>query len=299
MENIEEIIDKTKIKYMEPMEKHTTMRVGGPADILVKPTEIDEIISVLSYAKSNNIPVTVIGNGSKLVVTDKGIRGIVIKLGNNFSSYDVDGEYITAKSGTFIPKLAIVARDESLSGLEFASGIPGVVGGSVRMNAGAYDGEIANCLVETTYIDENLDVKTIDNTSHKFAYRYSIFRENPKWIILSAKFKLTKGNKEDISNKMKINNDSRRAKQPIEYPSAGSVFKRPVGHYVGQMIQELGLKGYTIGGATVSEKHAGFIVNKGNAKAKDIIELIEYIRKKVLEKYSVNLESEIEIVGER
>lgn len=299
MDNIEQIIDKSKIKYMEPMEKHTTMRVGGPADILVKPTEIDEVAAILNYAKNMNIPVTVIGNGSKLVVTDKGIRGIVLKLGINFSSYEVDGEYITAQSGTFIPKLAIAAKDASLSGLEFASGIPGVVGGSVRMNAGAYDGEIANCLVETTYMDEDLEIKKLDNKGHKFGYRYSVFRDNPKWVILSSKFKLVKGNKEEIAVKMKANNDARRSKQPIEYPSAGSVFKRPEGHYVGQMIQELGLKGYTIGGAQVSEKHAGFIINKGNARAQDVIDLVEYIREKVLEKYGVNLEKEIEVIGEK
>ncbi len=299
MDNIEKIIDKSKIKYMEPMEKHTTMRVGGPADILVKPTKEEEVVDVLRYAKTNNIPVTVIGNGSKIVVTDKGIRGIVLKLGVNFSSYEVEGEYITATSGTFIPKLAIVAKDYSLSGLEFASGIPGVVGGSVRMNAGAYDGEISDCLLETTYIDENLEIKKLDNKEHKFGYRYSIFRDNPKWIIISAKFKLVTGNKEEIANKMKENNDARRLKQPIEYPSAGSVFKRPKGYYVGQMVQELGLKGYSVGGAQISEKHAGFIINTGKAKSADVIDLIEYIRKKAFEKYAVDLESEIEIIGEK
>lgn len=299
MDNIEKIIDKSKIKYMEPMSKHTTMRVGGPADVLVKPTETDEVVSVLRYAKTNSIPVTVIGNGSKIVVTDKGIRGIVLKLGINFSSYQVEGEYITSSSGTFIPKLSIIAKDEGLSGLEFASGIPGVVGGSVRMNAGAYEGEISNFLVETTYIDENLEIKKLDNKGHDFKYRHSIFCDNPKWIILSAKFKLVKSDKEEITNKMKKNNDARKEKQPIEWASAGSVFKRPVGYYVGQMVQELGLKGYTIGGAQVSEKHCGFIINKGDAKATDIIELIEYIKKKVFEKYSVNLENEIEIIGEK
>ncbi len=298
MDNIEKIIDKSKVKYMEPMSKHTTIRVGGPADILVSPENEQEVIAVLKYAKENNIAVTVIGNGSKIVVTDKGIRGIVLKLGINYTGFGIDGEYIVSKSGTFVPRLALAARDEGLSGLEFASGIPGVVGGSIRMNAGAYGSEMSNIVIETTYIDENLEIKKLDNVGHDFSYRYSVFRDNPKWVILSAKFKLVKGDKEKISDTMKENQDSRREKQPIEFPSAGSTFKRPVGFYVGKMIQELGLCGYTIGGAQVSTKHAGFIINKGDASAADVTQLIEYLKTKVLEKFGVNLESEIEIVGE-
>lgn len=299
MDNIEDIILKNKIKYMEPMYKHTTMRVGGPADIFAMPTSEKDIIEILTYAKKNKIPVTIIGNGSKIVVTDKGIRGIVIKLGNQFSNYVAKGEYITAESGMFVPKLSLLARDLGLSGLEFAAGIPGAVGGSVVMNAGAYCSEMSACVIETTYINEKLEIKKLKSTEHQFEYRRSIFFDNPSWIIISSKFKLIKGNKEEITTKMKENQKLRKEKQPLEYPSAGSVFKRPPGHFVGQMIEELGLKGYSIGGAEISSKHAGFIVNKNSATATDIIKLIEYIKEKVFNKYSVHLESEIKIIGEK
>ena len=298
VKELEEKINKDSIKYNEPMKNHTTIKIGGPADIMVIPSNEEEIIYTLNMAKKYNIPVTIMGNGSKLLVTDKGIRGIVLKISSKFSNYSIDEEYVTALSGMSMPKLSRIAMAEGLSGLEFACGIPGNLGGGVRMNAGAYDSEIANILCETKYIDDNLNIETIDNKAHDFGYRHSFFMDHPSYVIIEVKLKLNKANIEDIKAKCDENTKLRKEKQPLEYPNSGSTFKRPKGLFVGTMLQELGLKGYIIGGAQVSEKHAGFIVNRGDATAKDVIDLIEYIKKLVLEKYNVKLENEIEVIGE-
>ena len=295
--NIETYVDGSKIKYNEPMNKYTTIKVGGNADVLVIPENIQDVINTLKFAKENNIPVTIIGNGSKLLVLDKGIRGIVIKFGSKFSNIEISGEYITVDAGMTLPRLAIIAKDNSLSGLEFAAGIPGNVGGAVYMNAGAYGSEMSKVIEQVTYIDEDLNIKTVTNEECKFGYRKSIFRDAKK-VILSAKLKLNSGNKEEIEETMKQNNEARKTKQPLEYPNAGSTFKRPEGYFVGKLIDDLGLKGYQIGDAQVSTKHSGFIVNKGNASAKDVTELINYIKEKVLESYNVKLEEEIIVLGE-
>ena len=295
--NIEKYIDGSKIRYNEPMSKHTTLKVGGNADVLVMPEDVNDIINALSYAKENNIPVTVIGNGSKLLVLDKGIRGIVIKLGSKFADINVTDEYITVNAGMTLPRLAIIAKDNSLSGLEFAAGIPGNVGGAIYMNAGAYGSEMANVIQEVTYIDENLNVQTVSNEQCEFGYRKSIFRGSKK-IILSAKLKLQHGDKQEIEALMKNNNEARRTKQPLEYPNAGSTFKRPEGYFVGKLIDDLGLKGYKIGDAQISTKHSGFIVNTGKATAQDVLNLINYVKEKVLEANGVKLEEEIIVLGE-
>lgn len=296
-ENIENYIDGSKIKYDEPMKRHTTFKLGGNADCLVLPESIEDVKNILTYAKQNVIPLTVIGNGSKLLVKDGGIRGIVIKFGSKFSDIEIDGEYITVFAGMTLPRLAILAKDNLLSGLEFAAGIPGNVGGAVYMNAGAYGSEMANVVVDVTYIDENLEIKTISNEDCKFSYRNSIFRETNN-IILSARLKLNKGNKQEIESLMKQNQESRKAKQPLEYPNAGSTFKRPEGHFVGKLVDDLGLKGYTIGGAQISTKHSGFIINTGDATSKDVLNLIEYIKEKVVEANNVQLEEEVIVLGE-
>ncbi len=297
---IKEYIDESKVRFNEPMEKHTTLKVGGPADIFVIPETVQDVIDAMEFAKEYNVPVTVIGNGSKLLVLDSGIRGLVIKLGSKFSNAVVDGEYITAEAGMSMPRLAILAKDNELTGLEFSAGIPGYLGGGVFMNAGAYGGELGNVIEEVTYLDKNNEVKTLTHDELEFGYRTSYFKKHKEDgdIILQAKFKLTKGNKDEIAAKMKENNDARKSKQPLEYPNAGSTFKRPEGYFVGKLIDDLGLKGYRIGGAEVSTKHSGFIVNVDHAKAKDVMDLINYIKEKVFEANKVKLEEEIIILGE-
>ena len=300
LENIKEYVDESKLRFDEPMSKHTTIKIGGNADVLVLPENTEDIQNVLKFAKENMIPVTVIGNGSKLLVLDGGIRGIVIKLGSRFADYKVEGKYITVAAGMTLPRLAIIAKDNSLSGLEFAAGIPGYVGGSVYMNAGAYGSEMSNVIENVTYLDENLEVVTKSKEELDFGYRSSFFKNNKdkNYVVLETKLKLEVGDKEQIAELMKKNNDARREKQPLEYPNAGSTFKRPEGYFVGKLIDDLGLKGYTVGNAQVSTKHSGFIVNLGGATAKDVVSIIEYIKEKVLEKFNVKLEEEIIIIGE-
>jgi len=297
---IKEYVDESIVKFDEPMAKHTTLKVGGPADVMVVPESIDDIKNTLRFARENNIPVLVIGNGSKLLVLDGGIRGIVLKLGSRFANVSVEGEEITVDAGMSLPRLAIIAKDNSLSGLEFAAGIPGYVGGGVFMNAGAYSGDLGSVITEEKYLDENLEIKNLKKEQLEFGYRKSFFKNNidKGYVILQAKLKLERAKKEDIVKKMQENNEARRTKQPLEYPNAGSTFKRPEGYFVGKLIDELGLKGYRIGGAEVSTKHSGFIVNVDNAKAKDVLDLINYIKAKVFETNGVKLEEEIIILGE-
>ncbi len=294
---IEKYIESTKVKYDEPMSKYTTLKVGGNADVLVLPESVQDVENVLKYAKENSIQVTVIGNGSKLLVLDKGIRGIVIKFGSKFANIEVEGEYITVSAGMTLPRLAIIAKDNALSGLEFAAGIPGNVGGAVYMNAGAYGSEMANIVEEVTYIDEDLNIKTISGKECNFGYRRSMFR-GTKNVILSAKLKLNRGNKEEIESLMKANNEARKSKQPLEHPNAGSTFKRPEGYFVGKLIDDLGLKGYKVGDAQISTKHSGFIVNTGKATASDVLKLINHVKEKVLKANGVKLEEEIIVLGE-
>lgn len=295
---IVDIIDSSKVKFNEPMSKHTTIKVGGPADVIVFPTNIEDIVNTLTFAKRNNIPVTVIGNGSKLLVRDKGIRGIVIKISGKFNNYKIEDDRISVCAGMSLPRLSRIAMKNGLSGLEFACGIPGVIGGGIRMNAGAYGSEMANVVLTTTYLDDDLNMQLLEHDEHNFAYRYSFFKDHPSYVIVYTELKLQKKDIEEIKEEINKNSNARKEKQPLEYPNAGSTFKRPDGFFVGTMVEELGLKGYRIGDAEVSTKHAGFIVNRGKAKASDVISLIEYIKEKVLEKYGVKLENEIEIIGE-
>lgn len=297
---LHELLDASKIKIKEPMKNHTTLKVGGNADALVIPETIDEVVACAKYAKENNIPVTVIGNGSKLLVKDGGIRGIVIKLSGKFSKVEVQGDTITALSGITLPMLSRIAKDNELSGLEFACGIPGALGGGIFMNAGAYGSELSNVVCEVTYLDSNLEIKTIKKEDLEFGYRQSFFKKNKEDdnIILSVVLKLQKGNKDEIENKMKENSTQRKEKQPLEYPNAGSTFKRPEGHFVGKLIDDAGLKGKKVGGAQISTKHSGFIVNVDNATAADVLELINLTKKEIASKNGVNLEEEIIIIGD-
>lgn len=295
---LEKILPKENIKYNEPMSKHTTTKVGGNAACFCEPSTIEQIVEIVKFAKENNLKYYIIGNGSNLLVLDSGIDGLVIRIGDKFSSVNVNGNEIFAYAGASLANVARKAMENSLTGLEFACGIPGAIGGAVRMNAGAYGSEMKNVISSVTYLDENLDVKKVDNTSLCFSYRHSIFVEKKEYIVLGATFALENGNKEEIKAKMDELMLARKTKQPVEYPSFGSVFKRPgEGLYVGKMIEECGLKGYSIGGAEVSTKHAGFIINTGNATCKDVLDLIEYIKEKVYEKFNVKLQEEVVILG--
>lgn len=294
---LEEILSQDSIKYNEPMKKHTTMRVGGPCDCMVEPSSIEEIQKILEYARKNNIKYYVIGNGSNLLVKDEGVHALIIKIANKFSGVEVNGEHIKAYSGCSVPKLSQIAKENSLSGLEFACGIPGSVGGGIRMNAGAYGSEMVNVVEKVGFLDENGKLNEIDGKDAHFTYRHSMFVENPNYIVVYAIYKLQKGNKDEISKIMEENMNSRKQKQPIEYPNFGSVFKRPEGYFVGKLVDECGLKGYKIGGAQVSTKHSGFMVNIEDATCKDVLDLIEYVKKKVYEKFNVKLQEEVVILG--
>ena len=283
----------------EPMSKHTSFQTGGNADIFVKLEKEDELNYVLQYAKNNEIPITIIGNGTNLLVKDGGIRGIVIQL--NFKNIEITNinnkTIIKAGAGVTLARLATMAKESNATGLEFAIGIPGTLGGAIKMNAGAYGSEMQNVIKSTKYIDLDGNIKIIKNEEHQFEYRNSVF-SRINGIILESVIELPKGNAEEISAQMKENMKSRIEKQPVDKPSAGSTFKRGNGYITAQLIDECGLKGYKIGGAEVSTKHAGFVVNTGNATSKDILSLIEYIQEKVYEKFNIKIEPEVQIIGE-
>lgn len=296
---LEDIFGKENIKYNEPMKNHTTMKVGGDAKVFVEPKDEQEIIDVIKYAKENNINYYIIGNGSNLIVKDEGIDGVVIRIGSRFSNVEfIDETHIKVQAGYPLVKLSYLAKDKSLSGLEFASGIPGTVGGAVRMNAGAYGSEMINVVEKVGVLNSNtFENFEMTNEEAKFSYRHSIFVDRPEYIVTYAIIKLEKGIKEEIEAKMNENNTSRKEKQPIEYPSSGSTFKRGDGFITAKVIDDLGLKGYKIGGAEVSTKHAGFVINSDNAKAKDVLDLIEYIKEKAYKELNIMLEEEVVILG--
>lgn len=298
--DIKNFLPSNILFFNEPLKKHTTFRIGGAADLLVTPQSEEQLIKLFKYIKENCIRYVIIGNGSNLLFSDEGYRGIVVKIGSELSSIEAipceGGMIINAGAGTLLSKLALFACENSLTGLEFASGIPGNVGGAVLMNAGAYDGEISQVLVRSTYLDcENLSVCTKNFDEHDFSYRHSSY-ENDGYLILSASFLLKKGNKEDILSKMKDLNNRRITKQPLEFPSAGSTFKRPAGLFAGKLIEDANLKGYTVGGAKVSEKHCGFVINTGNATCEDVLGVIKYVQNTVFAKFGVELETEVKII---
>ena len=282
----------------EPMKKHTSFSIGGNADIYISPKSSEEIQSILFLAKKYDVPVTVMGNGSNLLVSDKGIRGIVIQIGEDMSTILVKGEKITAQAGVLLKTIGEKALQSSLEGFAFAAGIPGSLGGAVCMNAGAYGGEIKDILVEAEVLTEDLQIKKLSTQQLQFSYRHSIIPEKG-YIVLSATFLLKKGNQKEIAQKMTELAQQRREKQPLNFPSAGSIFKRPQGYFAGKLITDAGLKGYSIGDAQVSQKHGGFIVNKGNATCADVLALIEHCQKTVFEKFGVMLETEVKMIGER
>lgn len=285
------------LKINEAMSKHTSFRIGGPADYLAQPATIAELKAILLKAKELELPVTVIGNGSNLLVRDKGIRGLVIKLGNAIMDIQIQGNIMVCGSGVSLGLAGRKAADLSLSGMEFACGIPGSIGGAVFMNAGAYDGEMANIVREVQVLTPDGEVKTLSAQELDFSYRHSAI-QGSGMLVLGVTLKLQPGDKDAIEAKMADFNQRRNSKQPLDLPSAGSTFKRPLGHYAGTLIDQAGLKGYTVGGAQVSPKHAGFVVNVGNATAADVLQLIKDIQSKIYAVSGVHLEPEVLVLGE-
>ncbi|EEG77937.1 UDP-N-acetylmuramate dehydrogenase [Dethiobacter alkaliphilus] len=281
----------------EDMKKHTTFKTGGTADLLVEPQSIDELHKLMKFVLNEEVPYIIIGRGSNLLVSDQGVRELVIRIDKNLSKYETKNETLEVEAGAAIIDVAHFAQRNSLSGLEFASGIPGTVGGAVFMNAGAYGGEVKDVLEEVLVLttDGHLVVKSVDELG--LGYRTSVMQRNGD-IVLKAKFKLQKGNQEVIQNEINELKRKREESQPLELPSAGSTFKRPTGYFAGKLIQDAGLKGYRIGGAQVSLKHAGFVVNSGNASSSDIYNLIRHIQAEVKKQFGVTLETEVKLIGE-
>ena len=280
----------------EPMSLHTSFRTGGPAEVFIKAESTENIISAIDIAKKYNKQYIITGNGSNILVKDGGIDGIVINIGNEMSKIKCDGTKIYAQAGAMLSALATAAADEELTGLEFASGIPGTVGGAVFMNAGAYDGEIKDVIEYADVIDSEGNTHRLIKDELELSYRHSVIAEK-NMIVVGAMFNLNKGIKKNITDKMADFAKRRRDKQPLNYPSAGSTFKRPEGYFAGKLIEDSGLKGKTVGGAQVSEKHAGFVVNIGNATSSDIIALMDGCIETVYNKFGVKLEPEVRILG--
>lgn len=290
------IVDENNVYLDEPMSKHTTFRIGGNADVFIE-IAADEIENVIEACNDEDVAYTVIGNGSNVLVGDKGIRGVTISIGKRMSNIKVEDDVVEAEAGALLSKTANNALNANLSGMEFASGIPGSVGGAVLMNAGAYGGEIKDILVSANVLTPKGVVKCYSNEELELSYRHSKIMDEGG-IILSAKFKLESGVYDDIKSTMQELNGRRVDKQPLNYPSAGSTFKRPEGHFAGKLIEESDLRGYRVGGAMVSEKHCGFVINYDNASAKDVRNLMKDVSKKVYEDSKVRLEPEVRFIGE-
>lgn len=286
------------VLQQESMTKHTSFRIGGNVDIYISPRNKEEIKNVISIAKKYNMPVTVIGNGSNLLVSDKGIRGIVIQIGKDMCDVVVEGQKVKAEAGALLSAIGAEALKYHLKGFAFASGIPGSLGGAVCMNAGAYGGEIKDILLEVEVLTKELETKILSVEELAFSYRHSIIPEK-EYIVLCATLQLEKGEYAAIQKEMTELAEQRREKQPLNFASAGSTFKRPQGYFAGKLISDAGLKGYQIGDAQVSEKHGGFIINRGNATCAEVVALIEHCQKTVFEKFGVSLETEVKMIGEK
>lgn len=293
---LENIMAGSGIFMEEPMKKHTTFRVGGPADVLVQPDETT-LAAVLGLCRQHNVPYSFIGNGSNLLVGDKGIRGVVIEMTEPMGNIEVHGTRITAQAGAMLSKIANTAASNGLGGMEFAAGIPGSVGGAVVMNAGAYGGEMKDIIERVYVLDENGAQLELDRDALDLGYRHSCIPDK-KYIVTKVVLELVPRNEAEIRSEMKELNEKRAEKQPLQYPSAGSTFKRPEGYFAGKLIMDAGLRGYQVGGAQVSEKHCGFVINKGDATAADICQLMRDVSDKVQAQFGVVLEPEVKMIGE-
>ena len=292
-----ELLGEERVLVEEPMDRHTTFRIGGPADYFLIPETYEQIQKILEICRREELPYFILGNGSNLLVSDQGYRGVIIQTFRNFSGVTVDGNKIRAASGALLSAIAAAAKNASLTGFEFAGGIPGTLGGAVVMNAGAYGGEMKDVLEEVTVMDQEGQIRILKVDELEMGYRTSIIKKTG-YLVLEAVIALEPGDQERIKERMRELTEQRTSKQPLEYPSAGSTFKRPEGYFAGKLIMDCGLRGYRVGGAQVSEKHCGFVINTGGATAQDVRTLMQNVSDKVFEKYGVTLEPEVKFLGE-
>ena len=289
-------VGEEKVLCNEAMSRHTTFRIGGPADCLVQPENAEELREILRICREEDVPYFILGNGSNLLVSDSGYRGLIIQLFRNMSGIEICGDIITAQTGSLLTQIASAAAGAELTGFEFASGIPGTLGGACVMNAGAYGGEMKDVLVSVTAMDREGRICTIERDDLDLGYRHSVLMDSG-YIVLSAKMKLRHGEPEQIKMLMDDLRQRRTSKQPLDLPSAGSTFKRPTGYFAGKLIQDAGLRGYSVGGAQVSEKHCGFVVNTGEATASDVFRLIRHVQDEVKHEFGVDLQPEVRFLG--
>lgn len=290
-------LGEEQVLFEEPMKRHTTFRIGGPAEVFVMPRTIEEIQKTLEICRREKLSYFILGNGSNLLVSDQGYKGVIIQMDRNMEQITVEGTEIRAAAGALLSSIAVAARRASLAGFEFAGGIPGTLGGAVVMNAGAYGGEMKDVLKEVTVMTEQGEIMTIPAEKLEMGYRTSLVKK-AGYLVLEAVISLKAGDVEEIKAIMKDLTEKRVSKQPLEYPSAGSTFKRPEGYFAGKLIMDAGLRGYQVGGAQVSEKHCGFVINKGNATAADVCGLMKDVQEKVQEQFGVTLEPEVKFLGE-
>ena len=297
IEKIKEVVGEKYVKENESMASHCTFRCGGNAELFVTPGSIDELTQVVALCRENDVEFLVIGNGSNLLVSDQGYRGVIIQLDRNMEEITVDGTEIRAAAGALLSSIAVAARRASLAGFEFAGGIPGTLGGAVVMNAGAYGGEMKDVLKEVTVMTGDGEIRVIPASELEMGYRTSIIKK-AGYLVLGATISLKEGNLEEIKALTRELSEKRTSKQPLEFPSAGSTFKRPEGYFAGKLIMDSGLRGYQIGGARVSDKHCGFVINAGDATAQDVVALMNHVTEVVREKYGVTLEPEVKFLGD-
>ena len=297
IEKFTDLLGKEKVKVNEPMNRHTTFRIGGPADCFLLPSSQEELQEIIKICSDEKLPYFILGSGSNLLVSDAGYRGVIIQLYRNYGEITAEGNMIRAKAGALLSQIAAAAKNASLTGFEFAGGIPGTLGGAVVMNAGAYGGEMKDILKEVTVMTEKGEILTLPAEELEMGYRTSIIKKKG-YLVLGAVIVLEQGEQEVIKARMKELTEQRVSKQPLEYPSAGSTFKRPEGYFAGKLIMDAGLRGYQTGGAQVSEKHCGFVINKGNATATDVCRLMKDVQDKVKEQFGVTLEPEVKFLGD-
>lgn len=297
IKRLEQTVESDQFLREEPMKKHITFRVGGPAACFLTPSTKEQIREILHICQEEKTPYFILGNGSNLLVSDQGFDGVVLQVYKNMNQVTVEGEHLRVQAGALLSATARKALEAGLTGMEFAAGIPGTMGGAAVMNAGAYGGEMKDILESVTVLTPEGEQKELKNEELQLGYRTSVVKEKG-YIVLEAVLSLKKGDPEAIKSRMDELKEQRVTKQPLEYPSAGSTFKRPEGYFVGKLIQDAGLRGYQVGGAQVSEKHCGFVINKENATAKDVVDLIHDVQRIVYEKFQVQLETEVKFLGE-